>query len=1478
MRDSNTLRLRLVVRRHALPEVRVVFAVQLDTDPTIAHLLEQVNEIIPLESNDWGLEDYAVELRDASGHGFDCLHFQQVSVILKSDEEVFIRPLDTGDRRKRRLTGRDQISSDGKHLIDGIAFGRPRLKTPRDRPSVDIPPLKRRRITYEDEEGEIAEPRLLLTEHGEDGTAGRRGHLHVKFNEFQGDGSNRDEEDEDEDDDFRDEETDEEGDLGEEDDLGDSDLENELRDLQADNEQPRGEEPKTGEVSNEMVHSSAPGRAAELDLQTLDKISALRAEFPTARFESCERALGQHGGDLKSASARLKTRHRPHAFASAMPMASAQIPSTTKTITRDDSPDDSEAESVASMVKHYDQHGFPGGSILAGTTSAQMVEAMRKSGHAVKLPVHTKFDDEARPSQASSRVSFEGGVADETQEDSEGDGENESESEGESESDSESGSESESGSDSGSDSGPEVASSKAPVVLKGVNNSDHRQSPARDHDSDSESESEAQGSDSDDSSADSDDSSADSDDSSADSDDSSADSDDSAGSDDSSDSDGDNANNSADNLNPDSTDRPASSSESDYSDSDSSSDDDSFDSGVGGRKRSHTAPNQANVAMQSSSAENASVDRPQPNKVRQEEKGASSAAQKLVPPGQGTSATQKRNARRRAARAAQNAAARGAVPPSPGNLEAAPAISSEDLDQSVAAKKAALLRRLGMVQEKITSTSPQSLAAETSTVEQLVSDSPKRASQNQPSVRQSEDELPVQDRPAAWRDRIVYRAVECCQDGVELSEPPFPFIQRWDPQQQYFRGDKNKRGGQSKRKQRDQGDFYDEDSQSNLKRRRGRDSSAYDAGYGNEESYANHDNTTGFDDMVLNYDDEQPEQPQEAEVEQAPFPDADDENMPPLPGDLSTLPILNSGEALAGMVVTWKQWLLSKATNWQPQVSSLTGVVVNVLDDNTLEVRLAKRDRKLDHNEKVYDDDGNRVYDKFELPGMDDEGDAAAEQGYRTLDFADMIEPRILSPTPGAVMATSPVNQLPNPEQAFVARDAVRFTNLESPEVTATPEEVEAERDGIHAGQAGINAQCDGGQSMVSETPVLQEPIATPIPEDRRHEISIMIDDAGFRKDVDPAVTDITGNAGLDRGSPSQQLEEMAHDATLLASETPEVQGRTSPQLPSQLTSNNSDSQPIQLQPFYGFSDPTPEPPEEGQVAYPTLNIPPSETGSLHSGRQLDPDFSIDLGHDSLEDLDGPATLSRSTIGRTDDEQNMAKEEADHDGKSTSDADLSDSSIPSLSDMWTSASTIGSKPPTKPITSALLARKPNITPNPGYGDDVRRVAPPSKLAQRLVEKPIEKPTLKKANQKQKASKTSPAPHIKTEHASLSPDHVARAKFNMTRGSSSLPFSVPEGSQVVSLLTSSPEPEIEEHYAEDSIDETYKETSMPTGSGWVKKPRARRGVSVPPASPPAQDTAPQRFTSSQSKQNTDKRTTAALSSLLRAKKKVLSGMV
>ncbi|RDW62603.1 hypothetical protein BP5796_10905 [Coleophoma crateriformis] len=149
------MRLRLLVRRHSLPDTPIIW--DIDTQnaaPTISVLLEEVNDVIPIESGDWGLEDYAVEIKGKDGVNFECLHFQTVAKVLHEDDEVIIRPLLTPDLRIRRLSGRHQVSTDGRHLVDGVAFGRPLLRKPIGRPQVVIPPRKRRRITYdEDEEG-----------------------------------------------------------------------------------------------------------------------------------------------------------------------------------------------------------------------------------------------------------------------------------------------------------------------------------------------------------------------------------------------------------------------------------------------------------------------------------------------------------------------------------------------------------------------------------------------------------------------------------------------------------------------------------------------------------------------------------------------------------------------------------------------------------------------------------------------------------------------------------------------------------------------------------------------------------------------------------------------------------------------------------------------------------------------------------------------------------------------------------------------------------------------------------------------------------------------------------------------------------------------------------------------------------------------------------------------------------------------------
>lgn len=160
------MRLHVSVKRYSLPTTNIIFTTNAlgpspatsSTDATIAQLLEDINDIVPLESGDWGFEDYAVEV-----NGYECLHFSPIDAVLRDNDQVVIRALKTQDLRSRRLGGRHQISSDGRHLIDGVAFGRQWLMKG-GRPAVQLPPRKRRfKIEgAEDREEEEAKP-LALT-------------------------------------------------------------------------------------------------------------------------------------------------------------------------------------------------------------------------------------------------------------------------------------------------------------------------------------------------------------------------------------------------------------------------------------------------------------------------------------------------------------------------------------------------------------------------------------------------------------------------------------------------------------------------------------------------------------------------------------------------------------------------------------------------------------------------------------------------------------------------------------------------------------------------------------------------------------------------------------------------------------------------------------------------------------------------------------------------------------------------------------------------------------------------------------------------------------------------------------------------------------------------------------------------------------------------------------------------------------------
>lgn len=123
----------------------------------------------------------------------------------------------TAEERTRTLTGRHQISNDGRRLVDGIPFGRPYLRNP-SRPAVRIPPRKRQRMddAYAETEPaallpDVAEAsastEVALLTNGDSGAGfdraakGRRASKRVRFDRTQLD-DDEDEDSNDDDEDF----------------------------------------------------------------------------------------------------------------------------------------------------------------------------------------------------------------------------------------------------------------------------------------------------------------------------------------------------------------------------------------------------------------------------------------------------------------------------------------------------------------------------------------------------------------------------------------------------------------------------------------------------------------------------------------------------------------------------------------------------------------------------------------------------------------------------------------------------------------------------------------------------------------------------------------------------------------------------------------------------------------------------------------------------------------------------------------------------------------------------------------------------------------------------------------------------------------------------------------------------------------------------------------------------------------------------
>ncbi|KAF5486887.1 hypothetical protein CGCS363_v013736 [Colletotrichum siamense] len=1515
------LRLRLVVRRHGVPDVKLLWNATANEDLTISKLVAEVNEVIPLESGEWGLEDYAVELKDASGDGFECVHYHLVSKVLKEDDQVLIRPLLTDDLKRRKLSGRHQISSDGRHLVDGLAYGRSWLKAPRDRPNVALPPRKKARITYssDDENDSPSETsndtELPMIEYD----SSTRAHqdpssvkLRARFYDAESDG------DEEGDDEFEPgADGDDDEDMGSEDD----DIREELRLISEDNaavregdlleelRSIRGKRASSG--SRETLHSTPPRHAfpvasannalvrsatrTSTGMDFLDKIIALRAAFPTAPFAIVEPTLLRCDSDPERAyrklskkfSAQLGIRQmleRQERSLSSSPIRHSDRNEGRELVLRETSSEE-DSDSANELEEHLSNE--------LNDDSDEASETLNHNTHPDSRGGKDELSSESSDSESSSESSA---VASESDSDQEMDDLDKSSED--------------SSSDDSSESGDE-----APV-------SDDN-SEAADQDIPEES-----GSDSD-----SDGSRAVADRRSSEGAPADVDMDSSSGS--SSDS---------------SSDSPSDSSESDEeSSSDDSSSDSDSDSDSGPEEIPATTLSKQYQTLQP-------VITPEPTKATPAVAPVVHAP--TVPPGQGLTKTQKRNARRKLAKqsAAQGSSVSGPISREPSQMTAPE--TPDDIAALLARKKALLEAFVSDAPEESQSQEkspeiPDSAPQDSSQVEHAeASQSPSTQEESaqrrmkpnvgaarrmlmgslglkNPKTKADEDKIrqelmkgvrphtnarlteasqsgesaqtqeSVEEDPEAWREKIAYRAVECCHEGVELSEPPFPFVQRWDPQQQVeeWFGSKNKRGGKRKRVQRNQAQFYDDgDSQSSKKRRVEGDDSIMTFSEGVEEG-----------DTTLNYDDpvEEPAAPK-PRPEESQMTDVED--LPSLPDDLTTLPELRPGAAKAGMVITWKQWVLSTQTNWQPEVINVTGILVRVFDEDAtdFEFLLARRDRDHDRKEKVYDEStGQRVYDRFEAPDDDEDDDESGfDDGYRRITFAELIEPKILQdplddkqmpvvneessgPTDSVVHETvydtqSQPSQFPGknaspPEadedgsqskidaeddqakantgdgqsQVVAEHDEMVVDTAEQDQSTSNPEpsvddaqpadsiEDEADEDDVATPKASAQAKV---KDVIIETEESQEsgtsqaPTAFSISSDRRHEISLMIEEAGFRKDLSPSV--------LQRktSSPTRQLMEMSEAANSRSSEAPVPEGSS-------------------------VKDTTPVPPQSDSIP------PPSSATSVRSGRQPDDDFSFHTGGDDVpmnDTGDGSPILGASTPKanvQTPPRQNKSPVEPG-----------TTESFPSLEDIFleaTQPSTQNTESPSKSqVFSDIKSRKSIVKLDTDYEAAMRRIDEEGDEdgeedgddeedegdeededdeadEDHEEEEDDESPQALRGTRKQLFPNSSqPAPSRSPELPDMRPmPKTAPSSFSESqdvkpkkpfirftkRKSQSSPFVIPDGSQVISL-SSSPEPLVEEDYAEDEIDDDYQEksSSLPHGSGWVKKNKPSRAKSMPPA--------------------------------------------
>ncbi|KAI5289440.1 hypothetical protein KEM55_008816, partial [Ascosphaera atra] len=245
-----------------------------------------------------------------------------------------------------------------------------------------------------------------------------------------------------------------------------------------------------------------------------------------------------------------------------------------------------------------------------------------------------------------------------------------------------------------------------------------------------------------------------------------------------------------------------------------------------------------------------------------------------------------------------------------------------------------------------------------------------------------------------WKSRLTLGATECVYDHVELTPPPFPFKQRWDKEadsaiwaaRDEERNQKQKQNNKKRKRNQQQAAVAPEGKRVQVNAEEG-DEGDIELDYG--EDVAGQDVGTA-----------QPNGKAKANCETA---EQDEEDLPPLPADMSSLPSLDKSHVKRGAVIAYRKFEISRDTNWLPDVSRryYTARVEGVKrqgDDLEIEMRLAKRDHPLPKGDDLDEAEEENVWANFEMPVSASDGEEGEEKdpGKESLLFSTLIEPKIL--------------------------------------------------------------------------------------------------------------------------------------------------------------------------------------------------------------------------------------------------------------------------------------------------------------------------------------------------------------------------------------------------------------------------------------------------------------------------------------------------